>query len=93
LLFSAAIALCQLEAPERSSCREKNTLTPQLNYILIGSLSRDIWKKGRIRSIGKRPLPEVAIKKIPRPLISFEPRQRVHSPQLAAGLASESENR
>jgi hypothetical protein len=31
--FSAAIAHCSLEAAERSSCREKNTPTPQLNYI------------------------------------------------------------
>jgi hypothetical protein len=30
LPFSAAIALCPLEAPGRSSCREKNTPTPQL---------------------------------------------------------------
>jgi hypothetical protein len=30
LPFSAAIALCPLEAPGRSSCREKNTPTPQI---------------------------------------------------------------
>jgi hypothetical protein len=30
LPFSAAIALCPLEAPGRSSCREKNTPTPHL---------------------------------------------------------------
>jgi hypothetical protein len=29
LPFSAAIALCPLEAPGRSSCREKNTPTPE----------------------------------------------------------------
>jgi hypothetical protein len=34
LPFSAAIALCPLEAPGRSSCREKNTPTPQLSNIL-----------------------------------------------------------
>jgi hypothetical protein len=31
LPFSAAIALCPLEAPGLSSCREKNTPTPQLS--------------------------------------------------------------
>ncbi|MGD2272297.1 MAG: hypothetical protein PVI06_17990, partial [Desulfobacterales bacterium] len=30
LPFSAAIALCPLEAPVRSSCREKNTPIPQI---------------------------------------------------------------
>jgi threonine dehydrogenase-like Zn-dependent dehydrogenase len=32
LPFSAAIALCPLEAPGRPSCREKNTPPPQVNY-------------------------------------------------------------
>jgi hypothetical protein len=34
LPFWAAIALCPLEAPGRSSCREKNTPTPHINIMI-----------------------------------------------------------
>jgi hypothetical protein len=35
LPFSAAIALCPLEAQERSACREKNTPTPQIADLVL----------------------------------------------------------
>jgi hypothetical protein len=36
LPFSASTALCPLEAPRRSSCREKNTKHPDsLNYFIL----------------------------------------------------------
>ncbi|MGD2270541.1 MAG: hypothetical protein PVI06_09090, partial [Desulfobacterales bacterium] len=53
LPFSAAIALCPLEAQERSACREKNTPIPQIFttcqaiFILLffGMLFQDLVKQ------------------------------------------------
>jgi hypothetical protein len=46
LPFSAAIAFCQLKASGRSSCRVKNTPTPQLNRIvkdIVVDFLKDLW--------------------------------------------------
>jgi hypothetical protein len=53
LPFLAAIALCPLEAPRRSSCCEKNTPPPELiNFLLEPNGGHSIRKKLSVALIG-----------------------------------------